>query len=332
MNGPAVDAPEAGGRGGEPGPDGGPALRVSSWRASGWSLTTALALTALAGLTPLPANAQQAADVERIAVNGEAGPDGGQLVISATLKPPGGEKEKLIYATRVEHTLSAQREQLDHLFALTIEVIQGRPEEYVLSLVGQGTVTGVEAEGLANWSVREDTDGTRALVLRLVESKEPVKPFAARVKAVTEYAGKQLPRGLVPLTLRPADPSLFNGAVRIDGGRGLQAYVRQTNGLSPMESDFAPEALRAPAVAEAMEPMWFQFHAQGYALTLDVTEADPEARQVVLRHFALTGDLSDERAGFVLTATAQVRNPKGGTVTLLSGDYALTSLNSADGW
>ena len=330
--GSLADGQEPGVRRGRSRRDAGPTLRLSSWRESGWTLAGALALAVASVVAPLSARAQQAAEVEKIAVHGEAGPDGGSLVISATLKKPGEEKEKLIYATRVEHTLSVQRERLDHVFALTVDVIQGRPEELVFPLIGKGTVREVEAAGLASWSVRRDTDGAWALVLRLVESKEPLKRLEARVKADTEYAGDQLPRGLAPLSIRPSDPALFNGVVRIEGGPGLQAYVRQTSGLSPLEIDFAPETLRAPAVAEAMEPLFFQFHAQGYNLTLDVAEADPEARQVVLRAFALTGDLSDERAGFVLTATAQVRNPKGGKVTLLSGDYALTQLNQHADW
>jgi hypothetical protein len=308
-------------------------LRVSCWRESAWSVTAALAVALVSVAVPFSTAAQQATEVEKIAVTGEAGPDGGELVISATLKPPGGVEEKLIYATRVEHTMSVQREQLNHLLALKVDVIQGDPEELVFPLAGEGDVREVEAEGLASWSVRRGGDGAWALVLHLVgrESKEALKQFRAQVRAVTGYSGDDLPRGLVPLAIQPADPALFNGVVRIESVPGLQAHVRRTHGLSPMEADFAPEALRGPVDENAMEPLFFQFHAQGYELAMDVTEADPEARQVVLRDFALRGDLSDERAGFVLTATAQVRNPKGGTVVLLSGDHALTSLNRIEG-
>jgi hypothetical protein len=47
---------------------------------------------------------------------------------------------------------------------------------------------------------------------------------------------------------------------------------------------------------------------------------------VTLQDFKLTGDLSSESTAFILTATARVENPRGGTLDLLSGPVALTSI------
>ena len=42
----------------------------------------------------------------------------------------------------------------------------------------------------------------------------------------------------------------------------------------------------------------------------------------------LTGQLSDETAAFTLTGTARVKNPKGGSLSLLSGNVALAGVPS----
>ena len=46
---------------------------------------------------------------------------------------------------------------------------------------------------------------------------------------------------------------------------------------------------------------------------------------VTLTDFKLTGDLSGDGAAFILTATARVENPRGGSLDLLSGPVALTA-------
>lgn len=48
---------------------------------------------------------------------------------------------------------------------------------------------------------------------------------------------------------------------------------------------------------------------------------------VTLKNFKLTGDLSGERAEFTLTATAEVKGNKGGSLDLLSGPVALTGID-----
>ena len=47
---------------------------------------------------------------------------------------------------------------------------------------------------------------------------------------------------------------------------------------------------------------------------------------MVLRDFKLTGQLADQNLAFLLSATAHVTNPNGGSLTLLSGGLALTEL------
>lgn len=51
-----------------------------------------------------------------------------------------------------------------------------------------------------------------------------------------------------------------------------------------------------------------------------------------LQDFKLVGDLKDDRASFTLTANAKVENSKGGSLELLSGTVALTSVNTNPKW
>src|SRR5664279_2031367 len=53
---------------------------------------------------------------------------------------------------------------------------------------------------------------------------------------------------------------------------------------------------------------------------------------ITLTDFRLTGDLGGEVAAFTLTATATVEDARGGSLELLSGPVALTSLDARQKW
>jgi hypothetical protein len=99
-----------------------------------------------------------------------------------------------------------------------------------------------------------------------------------------------------------------------------------------VEVKYLPEAMRGELKPDEPEPLAFQFHGSAYTLPLKITVADPETRQVVLRDFKLTGTLTGQNAAFILTATARVTNPKGGSLSLLSGGLALTELPQHPDW
>ena len=65
-----------------------------------------------------------------------------------------------------------------------------------------------------------------------------------------------------------------------------------------------------------------------YSLPLVITSVDPEARRVVLRNVKLTAQLNNQAAIFTLTAIARVKDPKGGSLSLLSGAVALAAAQS----
>src|ERR1017187_4290163 len=62
------------------------------------------------------------------------------------------------------------------------------------------------------------------------------------------------------------------------------------------------------------------------------SRVNPQAGAVTLSDFKLTGDLGGEVAAFTLTANAKVEDAKGGSLELLSGPVALTSLAAHQKW
>ena len=67
-------------------------------------------------------------------------------------------------------------------------------------------------------------------------------------------------------------------------------------------------------------------------LPLQITTADPETWRVVLSDFNLSSQIGEDSAAFILRATARVKNPKGGSIELLSGGVALTDFDKHPKW
>src|ERR1019366_2438903 len=65
---------------------------------------------------------------------------------------------------------------------------------------------------------------------------------------------------------------------------------------------------------------------------LFLTASHAAAGGITLSDFKLTGDLGGEVAAFTLTASAKVEDAKGGSLELLSGPVALTSIGAQQKW
>jgi hypothetical protein len=297
-------------------------------------LTRGLAL--LAGLTLLTgaapgltaAEETSAVEVKRATVNGELDGDKARLVIQAELGGLGAAARPALYGAIFEHRVTVTRDEARHEVAVKVEALQGDLRELVFALGGDGEVRQVTGEGLADWSVRQ-AGTARFLVLRLQRGEKPVKTFAGQIMAVTPV--KDLPATVRPLTFTTESALLASGFIRVDAPAELAVEAGAVTGLVPVETTFLPDNLKPADPKTAAQTLAFRFQGAPHALTLAVSVADPEARLVVLRDFRLAGRLQDERASFRLTATARVRNPKGGQVELLRGGAALSALQPVEG-
>lgn len=291
-------------------------------------LLTALALLGGA-LLPSPA-ADTKAELKELSINGGVQDGKARLVIEANLSGLPADKDKLLFATALQHSMNVARDKFTHAIAATIDILQGEPKEFAFTLTGDGEVRTVTGAQLQDWSIRQETNGTRTLVLRPIKGDKPLTQLVVNIVAEREFKSWSNP--VKPLTLAPAQPALFNGYVKVEFTPEFDVQPTNSTGLVPIEPKILPEALRGEAKPDEPEPLAFRFHGSGYALPLRITLADPEARRVVLRDFQLTGRLADTTAAFTLTATARVKEASGRSVVLLSGGVALTSVEAHPDW
>ena len=270
------------------------------------------------------------AEAKNLTVEGQVTPDKARLVIQADLKPQDEARDKTLYGTSAEHSLRIGREKILHTAVVRIQALQGNLRETVLRLSGEGEIRQVTADGLENWSVTRSTNGENALVLRMAKTEKPVTNLTATITAETRI--EAIPQTLTPLAFSVDQPALFHGYVRIDIDPDLSAELSNPTGVAPIDPQFLPEPMRAIKTETPRPPLAYRFQGAPYKLPLQIAAADPEAWKVVVRDFKLVGDLKNGKAGFTLTATAKVRNPKGGRLDLLSGAAALTETEGAAGW
>jgi hypothetical protein len=286
------------------------------------TLTLLVALSSL--LTCRSVVGDTSAQLKDLSVTG--GLDGGKarLVIEALLNGFSADKRTLIYTTTLQHSITASAERLDHSFAATLDIIQGDPDELPLRLNGEGEIRQVTGLALLDWSVRQETNGTRVLVLRPRKSDQALKELAVTIVAEQRLASNNLPGNVIPLTLTPDRPTLFDGFIKVDASPEIEVQPGAVSGVVPIETRFLPDSLVSGVNPEAPQPLAFRFHGSSYSIPLELRIADPESRAVVLHDFNLVGQVNEQTAAFVLSATARVKNPKGGSLPLLSGRVALT--------
>lgn len=297
-------------------------FRSRLWRAC-------LLLLTLLTLLPKPCHAAQA-ELKNLSIDGGIQDGKARLIIEAQLAGLTGDKDRLLYATALQHTLQISREKHTHTIQAAFDILQGEPKELALTITGEGEIRKVTGGSLQDWSVRQETNGTRSLVLRPRKTEKPPEQFTVTIVAERELRAWANP--VRPLALAPPHPALFQGYLKIETAPELAALPTNSIGLVPIEARLLPEAMRTAAKSEDAEPLAFRFHGSTYALPLIVTFADPEARRVVLRDFQLDGQLGDRAAAFTLSATARVKNPRGGSLALLSGGVALAELEQSPDW
>ncbi|MCI0536408.1 MAG: hypothetical protein L0Z50_14395 [Verrucomicrobiales bacterium] len=278
----------------------------------------------------LASAADATAEVKNLSINGGLQDGKARLVIEAALNNLPGQSDKLIYATALQHSVKVGRDKLTNIITATLEMLQGEPKELPFTIMGDGEIRQVTGAALQDWSVRQETNGTRLLVLRPRQSDRPITQLAVTILAEQEL--RIFPEPLAILTLTPLQPALCNGYVKVEATPEFEVRPENPSGLVPIESKFLPVSLRGETKPGEPETLAFRFHGSTYSLPLKITLADPEARQVVLRDFKLSGHIKGQTAAFTLIATARVKNSSGGSLSLLSGHVALTSIEPDPNW
>src|SRR5439155_17569041 len=118
----------------------------------------------------------------------------------------------------------------------TLDILEGDPRELALALSGGGEIRQVTGKDLQDWSVRQETNGTRTLVLRRPKTDKPVTKLIVNI-----IAERELKNGtgvLTPLTLTPAQPALLSGYIRIESTSELLVQPGDVAGLIPIDLKF----------------------------------------------------------------------------------------------
>ncbi|MDB6152734.1 MAG: hypothetical protein JWL90_1187 [Chthoniobacteraceae bacterium] len=268
-------------------------------------------------------------EIKNPSVSGEAADGKVRLVIEGFFNGTPGDTEKLVFSTAIQHSIKVTRDKITHQIAATLDILQGAPKELPLAISGEGEIRQVTGDALQDWSIRQEVNGTRTLLLRPKKGDKPLTQLAVVITAERDLKSWKNP---VPtLALTPPMPTLFSGFIKVETTSDLDIQAEAATGLFPVELQYLPESLRGEIKPGEPEPLTFQFHGP-YSFPLKITVADPETRQVVLRDFKLAGTFTEQNAAFVLSATARVTNPKGGSLVLLSGSVALTELAQHPDW
>ena len=269
-------------------------------------------------------------ELKDLSINGGVQDGKARLVIEAQLQGLTGDKDKVLFSTTLQHVWQIAHEKHTHTIAATLDVLQGEPKEFPLTITGPGEIKKVTGENLQDWSVRQETGGARTLVLRPRKTDKPLTQLVVSIVAERELRTWTNP--VQPLAFAPPQAALLSGYLKVEVAPELSAQQTNSTGLVPIEPKFLPETLRDESKLDEGEPLAFRFHGAAYALPLSITLADPEARRVVLRDFQLRGQLNDRTAAFTLSATAHVKNPRGASVVLLSGAVALAEVVRHPDW
>jgi hypothetical protein len=269
-------------------------------------------------------------DVKDASIEGKLDGDTGKLVIQATLGGWPGDRETAVYGATFFHRIQPTADQLIHGVTMQVEAIRGALREVVIPLTGAGEILEATGAGLEDWSERRAAGGGRAVVLRFKAGEKPVKMATVTIRASTHWTA--LPAAVEALTFAIEPAVLGHGYVLLESGAGLQARLDSASALVPVPLESLPENLRPQVSTNGFGAMAYRFHGAPYRLPLHIGPSDPEATLVTLDRFALSGDLASGQADFVLVATARVKNPKGASMELLSGDVALQEWKSTDGW
>src|ERR1051325_8541503 len=280
------------------------------------------------------------AEVKNISVNGGIEEGKARLVIEAALQGlTSAEREKLLYSTTLNQAVRITREKQIHNVTAPFDVLQGEPKELTLAMSGDGEIKTVTGEMLQDWSVRQETNGARALGLRPKRIEQRGKnglgwPPALVVLVTGERANQISANPQTFLSFAPPNPALFSGYLQLEVEQGLSVETTNIVGLTPLELKFVPATLRARVLKQGgeAEPLAFRFQGSAYSLAVVVSAGDPDARRGGLRDFQLAGRFTNETAEVTFTATAQVKNPKGGAISILSGNMTLAQLEENANW
>ncbi|MDG1855273.1 MAG: hypothetical protein P8I97_13995 [Verrucomicrobiales bacterium] len=238
--------------------------------------------------------------------------DNGSLIIKASGFRP--RPVPVFYSARAESSVNVNSSGWNANSTVTFEVIQGEVKELILDLIGDGDIINVNGDGILDWAVRQSIiDGKKKRHLE-IRPKSKSGIITAEISASKKW--NNLPDKIELITLGPAKAVGYSSLISLTSDRTVDLTITSAEGLVPVKT------------ATKKDRTWkFQGHGTN-ALTLGMRRGGTSLPPVGLNNISISGsvDKTMTSAAFVITGTAQVSEQKGGTIELLSGHAALSTL------
>jgi len=262
--------------------------------------------------------------VDQLKFGGELTEDEANFSFSGRIKGAGGEDAEAIWSSRAIASGLAQADAFTQTIQFEANLVRGKLRELIIAMRGDGEVLKADGDGVLDWSVRRDREGNRYLIVRVDEAKK-LKQLKFQIETRTQL--ERLPFKLAPVIFVPVNPALHEGLLRFASSADVAIKVLEAADLTRIEASQVNDLF--PNVrGQAGEPVAFRFFATTPRLVLELAAGDPDAHRVVFEQFALTGQITGDRASFTLKGVARLKNPKGGELMVLSGGAALTELGA----
>ena len=182
------------------------------------------------------------AEIKNPSVSGGVADGKVRLVIEGLLNGQPGDKDKLIFATSYQDSIKVTREKITHDIGMTIDILQGDPKEIPLTISGEGEIKQVTGDQVQDWSIRQEADGKRTLILRPKRGEKPFNQVIAHVIAERDLKSWKNP--LAMFALSPPQSVLFSGYLKVESTPDLDVQPDAPSGLFPIEPKFLPDSFR----------------------------------------------------------------------------------------
>src|SRR6266436_6020087 len=103
----------------------------------------------------------QKAEIKNLSVNGGLEDGKAKLVIEAVLNGLPGDRDKVAFATSLQHSIKVTRDKITDSIPATLDVLTCEQKDFSLSTPGEGEIRPVTGAALEDWSIRQETNGWR---------------------------------------------------------------------------------------------------------------------------------------------------------------------------
>ena len=225
------------------------------------------------------------------------------IVLESRTPPP---PPPVFYSAQVIADASVGTERVDQTVAVTIKVVQGKPDVLSFGLTGNGQVLEVTGDGIASWAIRQ-SGNDRFLDIQLKEGVTEPKPL---IKISSRKY--KLPATVNLTHLGPGASVGFDSRMSFKYEPGVAGMLTNVSGFVPLSGRDGENSFQT---------------STGGQIKLSLTRDSASPEPIELVDTTLNGVVSDdgESALFQLQATARVSDPSV-EMTLLSGNAALVRM------